>query len=349
MSTENAFLALLRAGLWERDIDLPSYELESFDAVYKLAEKQTVVGLVAAGIEHLKDIKPSQAAVLPFLTQVIYLEQRNTSMNVFIAETVIKMRNAGIFSLLVKGQGVAQCYERPLWRSSGDVDFFLDESNYYKSITFFRPLASGSKQQERYSRHWGINIDSWYVEVHGSLRTGLSTAIDKEVDAVQEDSFRLGNVRAWRNGNTDVFLPGVDNDVFFVFTHFIKHLYKEGMTLRQVCDWCRLMWTFRDKLNVTLLEKRLRRAGLMGEWKAFSAMAVAHLGMSADAMPLYDSANKWQKKGDALLNFILLGSHGKVRDTWRLMKIFPLHTIHFLPSIYLNVNWLKIKERLLGN
>ena len=118
-----AFLALVRAGLWEKDVQLSSYGDIDFKEVYRLAEEQSVVGLVAAGIEHIVDIKIPKEDALQFVGQSLQLEQQNTAMNHFIGVIVDKMRAAGIYTLLVKGQGIAQCYERPLWRSCGDVDF----------------------------------------------------------------------------------------------------------------------------------------------------------------------------------------------------------------------------------
>ena len=134
------------------------------------------------------------------------------------------------------------------------------------------------------------------IEVHGSLRTCLSSRLDEEVDNVQRDVFFAGNVRSWDNGGTTVFLPSPDNDVFFVFTHFIKHFYKEGMSIRQICDWCRLLWTYHDSIDRSLLESRLQKAGLMSEWRAFAAVAVNYLGMPVEAMPLYSADSKWGKK-----------------------------------------------------
>ena len=34
-------------------------------------------------------------------------------------DTEGKMKDEGIFTLIVKGQGIAQCYEKPLWRAFG--------------------------------------------------------------------------------------------------------------------------------------------------------------------------------------------------------------------------------------
>ena len=241
-----SFLALLRAGLWSAEgQNLRIDESTDWQKVYQLAGEQSVVGLITEGIEYVVKGKAPQEIVLQCIGESLQQEQSNSAMNQFIAELIEKMRNADIYTLLVKGQGIAQCYEKPLWRVSGDVDLLLSDSNYGKAREFLLPLSTDNKPDERYSKHLGMNIDQWYVEIHGTLRTGLSGRIDKVVDEVQGSVFYGGEVRSWLNGKTTVFLPSPDNDVIFVFTHFIKHFYKEGMNLRQICDWCRLLWTFK--------------------------------------------------------------------------------------------------------
>lgn len=342
-----AFLELVRAGLWEKEAWLEQYGKVDFEDIYRLAGEQAVVGLVTAGFDHIQDVKAPQEIVLQCIGESLQLEQTNKAMNQFIAELIGKMRKADIYTLLVKGQGVAQCYEKPLWRASGDVDLLLSDSNYGKAREFLLPLSTDNKLDERYSKHLGMSIGEWYVEIHGTLRTGLSGRIDRVVDNVQKDVFHKGNVRSWDNGKTQIFLPSPDNDVFFVFTHFIKHFYKEGMNLRQICDWCRLLWTFKGSLDHKLLEKRVRKAGLMAEWKAFATLAVEYLGMPSDAMPMYSSGN--HKKAERILKHILKGEpYCKVRDTCAIGKIFPWHTCKFLPAIFFHLNWLKIKERVWG-
>jgi len=346
---QQVFLEVVKAGLWDRNnLD---YNLDlngvNWEKIYNLASEQSVVGLLAAGIDNLELNVPLELK-LQIIGEALQIEQQNKAMNQFIAETVDKMRLAGIYTLLVKGQGIAQCYEKPLWRPSGDVDFLLDKENYRKAIDFLRPLSSDSKREENYSSHLGLSIDPWYVEVHGSLRTGLSARVDKVVDEVHEDTFKNHKVRAWNNGGGDVLLPSPDNDVLFVFTHFIKHFYKEGMNLRQVCDWCRLLWTYKDSLNHGLLESRIKKAGLIKEWKAFATLAVKLLGMPKDAMPFYDGRSKKDDvRAKILIKFILSGYSGnKVKDTYQIAKVFPWNTIRFAPAIFLNVNGLKIKERV---
>ena len=345
-----AFLELVRAGLWEKEARLLPFVEVDYSEVLRLAEEQSVVGLVTAGLEHVEDVKVPQTYILQFVGKTLRLEQRNTAMNHFIGKVVEKMRIAGIYTLLVKGQGIAQCYERPLWRASGDVDFLLNSDNYEKAKKYLLPLSSGNKSEERYSRHLGMNIDSWYVELHGSLRSGLSGRVDKEIDRAQKNVFSEGNVRSWINGKTQIFLPGVDDDVFFVFTHFIKHFYKEGICLRQICDWCRLLWTFRGKVDLTLLEKRLKQSQLLPECRAFATLAVKYLGMPKEAMPFYDmGCKKDEERSKKLIQFIVSGYSGnKMKDTLQIAKIFPWKVLRYSPSIFLYVNWFKVKERLYG-
>ena len=121
-STQKCFYALIRAGLWEQDILLLPFEPLDFDALFKLANQQSVVGLIAAGLEHVVDRKVTKPEVIPFLKTVYSLENRNKEINRFINELYRKMWTASIIPVLVKGQGVGQCYERPQWRAAGDVD-----------------------------------------------------------------------------------------------------------------------------------------------------------------------------------------------------------------------------------
>ena len=48
-NNQQAFLELVRAGLWEKDACLLQYGNIDFQEVYRLAQEQSVVGLVAAG------------------------------------------------------------------------------------------------------------------------------------------------------------------------------------------------------------------------------------------------------------------------------------------------------------
>lgn len=357
-----AFLELVKAGLWEKDVELRKYGTTDYDEVMRLAEEHAVVGLVTAGLEHVKDVKVPQEWVLQFVGSTLQLEQQNRDMNVFVARFIEQLRKKDVYAILVKGQGIAQCYERPLWRASGDVDLFLSDTNYEKAKEISKPLASSVEEEYVREKHLGMTIDDWMVELHGHLYCGLSLRIEKELDEVLKDTFFGGSVRSWNNNGVQVFLLKAENDVFYVFTHILQHFYKEGVGLRQICDWCRLLWTYRDSLNHGLLESRIRRAGLMSEWKAFYALATKYLGMPelvSSSIFQVSGDKKWEWKADKIMDFILMSgnmghnrekSYGeypylikkafsmsrRIGDLWRHARIFPMDSLRFSYAIMKN-------------
>ena len=183
-----AFFALLRAGLWEKEVSLSSLRGIDFERVYQLSEEQSVLGLVAAGLERVTEIKLPKEQVLQFVGSALQLEQHNKAMNSFVAGLVAELRRQGIYALLVKGQSVAPHYERPMWRSCGDVDLFLSEDNYIKAKDYLTPKASSVEVEGHYGQHLGMTIESWVVELHGNLRCGFSKRADKILDKIKENT-----------------------------------------------------------------------------------------------------------------------------------------------------------------
>lgn len=367
-NNQQAFFELLRAGLWNKEARLSKFGAINLKEICRIAEEQSVVGLVAAGLEHVTDVKLPKEEVLLVVGQTLQLEQRNKAMNAFVAELIGRLRDASINALLVKGQGIAQCYEKPLWRACGDVDLLLNADDYEKAKKLLMPLATEVETEYTHFKHVGMTIpdtfgtsdkgraDSWVVELHGTLHSRLSKRVDRQIDAVQEDTFDNVNVRSWENGGVTVSLPAVDNDVIFVFTHILHHFFFEGIGLRQICDWCRLLWTYRDVIDVAGLTLRLDEMGIMSEWKAFAAYAVEYLGMPAEAMPLWGEEAKWSRKVARINAFVLevgnfghkqrrdyggmsylrrkfVSFWGRLSDMLRHFSIFPLDSIRFFGGV----------------
>lgn len=380
-NSKRVFFELLRAGLFPVHGEwgmVHDYSNVDWQEVYRLATEQSVLGLVLAGLErfnnlnanHLETIGTSdqgranvnipQVLLLQMIGEVQLIEQRNKAMNAFIASLVKKMREADIYTLLVKGQGVALCYEKPLWRACGDVDFFLSDDNYNKAKALLVPLATEVETEYEGVNHLGMSIDGWVVELHGSLRVGLPRRINRVLDDIQVDTFNNGDVRSWLNGQTQVFMLGKENDIVYVFVHFFNHFYKEGVGLRQICDWCRLMWTYRNEIDVKKIEGLVKRMGLVTEWRAFYNLASRYLGMpdlDSDLMA-YDS--RFDKKADRIIEFVLKsGNMGhnremshfsnkpylirkfvsmgrRISDLINHVRIFPVNSLRFFPRIMWN-------------
>ena len=345
-TNQQAFFALVKAGLWEQEVRLSQYKGIDFTTIQSIAEEQSVVGLITAGLEQVTDVKVPQEILLQFIGSTLQIEQQNKAMNGFVAKLIGRLRKEDVYAILVKGQGIAQCYEKPLWRSSGDVDLLLSEDNYDKAKKVLMPLAIDAEKEFKTFKHLGMTMQGGYVlELHGTLHSRLSKRVDRVIDEAQKDVFFGGNVRSWNNNGISVFLPSPDNDVIFVFTHILHHFYIEGIGLRQICDWCRLLWVYRDSLDYRLLEYRIWRAGLISEWRAFAALAIEWLGMPVEAMPLYSADKKWSRKAKQIVTFVLESGNfghnrqratGKLNSAWlkakdfaRHARVFPLDSVKF--------------------
>lgn len=357
---QQLFFELLRAGLWEKEARLSQYKCIDYNKLMELTEEQSVDGLITAGLEHVIDTRVPQEVLLQFIGTTLQIEQKNLELNKFIAQLMEKFRKECVFSLLIKGQGIAQCYERPLWRASGDVDLLLDANNYRRAKDLLLPIAQEVEPEYKLRLHQGFTINGEVVELHGSQRGSLSKKMNAVNDFAQKECFEKGKFRTWRNGDADVFLPDAGYDVVFVFTHMLQHFFIEGIGIRQICDWCRLLWKYKDSLNHGLLESRIKKAGIMTEWKAFADFAVEYLGMPADAMPFFSSDAKWKRMADKICVFVLeVGNFGHNRDLSyysrkpflvrkvisfghrcgdliRHARIFPMDSLRFFPYMMYN-------------
>lgn len=324
-NNKDAFFTLLRTGLWgDGNSDIRIEGTTGWNYVYQLAQEQSVQGIVLQGLEELRaknlEIRVPQTLLLQWIGEVQMIEQRNKEMNAFVAELIENLRESDVYAILVKGQGVAQCYEKPFWRCSGDIDLLLSNDNYQKAKTTLIPIASEVANENTATKHQALIINGFDVELHGKMPFSLSMRVEAGIDEVLDDLFCRGHVRSWDCNGTQVFLPSPDNDVILVFTHFLHHFFIEGVGLRQICDWCRLLYTYKDSLDFKLLESRIKAMGLMSEWKAFGALAIGYLGFPKDSMPLLDVRSKkedvrWRKKADRIMGLVLeSGNFGHNKD-----------------------------------
>ena len=118
------------------------------------------------------------------------------------------------------------------------------------------------------------------------------------------------------------------------------------------------MWSFKDSLNRSFLEARIKEMNLMSEWKTFGEYTVEYLGMDVEAIPLLNENAKLKRKTKRINRFILsVGNMGHKRsiskqesylsrkmrsfgqrlvDLLDHAMIFPVNTLKFFPSIVMN-------------
>ena len=172
-------------------------------------------------------------------------------------------------------------------------------------------MASSIETEETYKKHLGLTIDGWVIELHGNLYSSLSKKIEQGLDEIYNETFYRGNVRSWINDGRPIFQLGYENDIIYVFTHILQHYFHGGIGLRQVCDWCRLLWTANGKYNVKLLNDKLC---ILSEWKAFAYFAVNDLCTPEDVVPFYEAKKKLEYKAKHIKSFVMSSGNFGHRD-----------------------------------
>lgn len=299
------FFELVKAGLWNRQAHLAAFAPVDFHAVYSLACQQQVVGLVAEGLGRVADAKIEMDLLTPFLGDTAKLEQRNRAMNSFIAQLFSLFRHNGVNAVLVKGQGIAQCYRQPLWRACGDIDLLLSPADYQRAKKNLSSKADSIVEEDARRMHVGLVMGPWIVELHGTLNQKFLPRVNAMLAALQRQVMEQNGTRLWNDNGIPVPLPSADTDIIFIFSHILEHFFEHGIGLRQLCDWCRLLHTHGSAISRQLLGERLRAMGLMSEWQAFAAFAVLHLDMPEEEMPFYSDSPKWRRKAGRIRAYVL--------------------------------------------
>lgn len=193
----DAFLVLLKAGLWEKDLEsLSCFPLtsEEWHEVYQQALCQTVSGIVYRGIIRLPDhLIPPEDILLRWVVRVDAIEQRNRHMNEVVNELCSLFKNEEIRTVLQKGQGIASLYEYPLMRECGDIDlYFPSRKERNKADLFVRQqgIQTGKGADGSIHYDWkGVIVEhhSRLLDLYSPFRQDYLNQLEKKMDFPRSD------------------------------------------------------------------------------------------------------------------------------------------------------------------
>jgi len=284
---QNDFLALLKAGLWQKSCDTLSTEPD-WDRIFNLAGEQTVIGIISDGIRILgaeELLQEEQAS--KFIESVANDAAKFYKIN-SLQERVCKLfKDNGIEFRIVKGSEAASNYPKPYLRTCGDIDVLLPNNDYLKARELVKPLSIGEDGDYDYAAHKGYYLEDGEVELHGTLHPDIGERIDEVLDQMQLELF-AGTV------NVSTF------NAFYYFIHCLQHLFFEGLGLRQLADLTMLLAKHEEDIDTTYLNSRLMDAGLEYEWEVFICFAHLYLGLEPSAFPCEQTTGQIRRAAEDL-------------------------------------------------
>ena len=290
------FFQLLMLGLGlgtSKDEEIPNGV--DWEEVYGLASEQSVLGLVLAGIDCLpNDQRPTKVQLLQWIGEVQMLEQQNHLLNKELVEFDALCRENGCEYLVVKGQTLGCLYPKPEWRQSGDIDFLVPQKMRADAVLQFSQML-GIEIPPIVEKEVGFDRNDIRYELHTSLRTWAKREHQKAWDALiekeweQEHYVEIGGVKVRTLSPT--------MNAAYIFIHLFFHFMREGVSLRQFCDWAMVLHHYKEEIDKDALIQMLLGLSLFDAYCAFGTILVDKLGLSIRELPVPISDDDRNGKG----------------------------------------------------
>lgn len=316
---EIVFLEILKAGMWGVRPQVP----EGFDEWTKVvmsAKSQSVLGVVAQVMLSDEDVsshlpQDMKARLKKFLMNNLLT---HNLLNNTLIKVVSTLREGGVESVLLKGQGLARNYPQPELRQCGDIDLYVGLENAEKAHDLLSPIAEkvDAKATIDHYKHYHVIMPGGVeVEVHRYTDNHLTKKLEETYQAASAKGTTEGLV-VYDFAGTPVNTPADDFNAFFIFNHLFHHFLTSGIGLRQFCDWMMFLHARKGRLDLEYLGKLLSDMDMMKPWKAFGCVLVELLGMPEEEFPFYDSSQKGKVR-KIVRRVLDEGNFGKERSIYK--------------------------------
>lgn len=283
---KDSFLVLLRMGLWGESREaLPCFPLsaEEWSLLYEISISQTVEGIVYDGVLLLpQEYLPPYTILLRWTAKIDGIERYNKKMRQQLAVLASGLSKNDIPFLLLKGLGLAENYNKPLLRVSGDVDLYFPTQQAYKQANGLLK-SRGCRIQKGDHDSVFYNFNSIQVEHHTKMidvfNPFCQKFIKKFISKEESDSRELVI-----NGEP-VFMPSYILSHVQTNAHILKHYLGFGIGLRQFCDMARLCHVKEEDFDGEELRFVYNKLGLSKWTNVLHNFLVKELGLESAKLP----------------------------------------------------------------
>ena len=296
--------------------------------IYAIAKKQALLGVLFHGIRRLpKELAPEQKLLMQWMVMAEQIRKQNIRLFLDSVKVCKNFENEGFANCILKGQGNALLYPDPYMRTPGDIDIYL--SGGRKKIMKYVDQVCPN-QVMRY-HHVDFPVMKTAIEVHFTpsymffpVHNSRMQKWFKEVMGEQ-----CNHRVSLPDGYGEIHVPQVSFNVIYILSHLYRHIFTEGIGLRQLLDYYFVLLKWHtDLTNLTNSNNSLpqmtqintdldalrHKLKYLGLWKfAGAVMYVLHevFGLSEDRMIVPMD----EREGRFLLDEIMRGGNFGQYDT----------------------------------
>lgn len=290
--------------------------------LYAIAQKQALLGVLFYGIRRLpKKLAPEQKLLMQWMVMAEQIRKQNIRLFLDSVKVCKNFENKGFANCILKGQGNALLYPDPYMRTPGDIDIYL-AGGRKRVMQYINKVCPN--QVMRY-HHVDFPVMKTAIEVHFTPSYMFFPVHNRRMQKWFKEVMDLqcSNVVTLPDGYGEITVPTMNFNVIYILSHLYRHIFTEGIGLRQLLDYYFVLVKWHtDLTNLTDSNKSLpqmtqiktdldtlrHELKYLGLWKfAQAVMYVLHevFGLSEDRM----IAPMDEREGRFLLDEIMRGGN----------------------------------------
>ena len=303
-TAKECFFRLIRLGLHiEGCISLPVMNDGLWAEMFFMAQKQALTGVMMEALNRLPEEvnRPNEEQRIKLMKVALKAEKINMAADMEAVRWTEFFGNRGYKSMLLKGQGLAMLYPNPRMRIPGDTDLWVMGDS-----GCIRKLCRDELGAREFTYHHigvkgknGMELEvhttpSWMYSFPKNRRLqrlfGLWSGTGREIEL---------------SGAGRVCVPSDEMNRVFLLVHMYRHVFSEGIGLRQMADYAMLLrkgCTEEEKAVFGRQAKELNLYGFAG-----AVMYVMERVFGLDRNCLLTEPDS--KKGEKLLDEVMAGGN----------------------------------------
>ena len=204
--------------------------------LYAIAQKQALLGVLFYGIQRLpKELAPEQKLLMQWMVMAEQIRKQNIRLFLDSVKVCKNFENKGFANCILKGQGNALLYPDPYMRTPGDIDIYL-AGGRKRVMQYINKVCPN--QVMRY-HHVDFPVMKTAIEVHFTPSYMFfpvhNRRMQKWFGKVMDS--QCSNVVTLPDGYGEITVPTMNFNVIYILSHLYRHVFTEGIGLRQLLDY----------------------------------------------------------------------------------------------------------------
>lgn len=236
LKQQKIFFDFLRFCIGSVKVIPDSLKEADWKELYAIAKKQALLGVLFHGIQRLpKELAPEQKLLMQWMVMAEMIRKQNIKLFQDSVKVCQNFENEGFANCILKGQGNALLYPDPYMRTPGDIDIYL--SGGRKKILKYVDRVCPN-QVMRY-HHVDFPVMKTAIEVHFTPSYMFYPIHNRRMQKWFEEVMgeQCNHRVSLPDGYGKIHVPKVSFNVIYILSHLYRHIFTEGIGLRQLLDY----------------------------------------------------------------------------------------------------------------